>query len=314
MKRLNFKDEDITFDRVEKELNRLFYEIRSLSNSSNISKENEELLLDCLDGSPRGITGVQLLMAYLDGSSYERAEIDGKSEYVKIEPIDPKIIYDKTNQLIDLINDILGVKETDEPRMSEEEIRSLNQAFEAAYKKALEDGIKKYYEILASKPSQKDIEEAIDIQFRDITPDDITRKSYRNGLGNLVEKMQIPLSKELAKVLDCEYLFEAPFHGTPDGMTTVLEQVTVHEEDKETITYECSRYNSMGNIRGGREIKQEGIKSIIEDRFHRITEKGTIQPSTALKKALQGTTKGQIDEATTAEHTNKQGEQTHDEQ
>ena len=83
---------------------------------------------------------------------------------------------------------------------------------------------------------------------------------------------------------------------------------------KETITYECSRYNSMGNIRGGREIKQEEIKSIIADRFYQITEKGTIQPSTALKNALQGTTLGQIAEVTTAEHTNEQGGQTHDEQ
>lgn len=313
MKKLNFKDEEITLDNVEEELNRLFYEIRSLSNASNITKENEELLLDCLDGSPKGITGVQLLMAYLTGSSYGRAEIDGKSEYVKMEPIDPKIIYAKTNQLIDLVNDTLGVKETDEPRMSEEETKSLNQAFETAYKKALEEGIKKYYELLASKPSQKDIEEAIDIQFRDITPNDITINLYKNGLGDLVEKKQIPLSKELAKVLDCEYLFEAPLHETPD-VKTVLEQVTVHEKDKETITYECSRYNSMGNIRGSRVIKQEEIKKIIEDRFHQITEKGTIQPSDALKNALHDTTIGQTGEATIEEHTNEQGEQTHDEQ
>jgi len=310
MKRLSFKDEEITYDNVKEALNQLFYEIRSLSNANNITKENEELLLDCLDGSPKGITGVQLLMAYLTGDSYERAEINGKTEYVKVEPIDPKIIYGKTNQLIDLINDTLGVKETDEPRMSEEETKALNQAFETAYKKAVEDGVKKY---LTSKPFQKDIEKAIDIQFRSITPESITTDSYHDGLGNLVERKQIPLSKELAKVLNCEYLFEAPLHESPD-VTTVLEQVTLHEEGKATTQYQCSRYNSMGNNRGCRIIKEEEIRKIIEERFHQITEKGTIQPSTALKNALQGTTPGQIAEATTAEHTNEQGEQTHDEQ
>ena len=296
MKRLNLRDDDITFDSVKEELNRLFYEIRDLSNASNISGENKEFLLDRVEM-------IQILMGYLTGSSYGKTEIDGKSEDIKLAPIDPKIIYGKTNQEIDFINDKLGIKESDEPILSDEENEKLNQEFEAALQKALEDGIKNYYAELAAKPTIEDIETAIDIQFRDVSPSDITAKSGRNVLGDVIERKQITLSRELDKALDCEYLFEPPFREGPELPTTVLEQVTIHGKDTSTTSYHCSRYNSMGNNRGGIEIKNEAIIKLIESRFQQIMQRGTIQPSAAAKSALKGTSATKADEAKGVEQT-----------
>lgn len=296
MKRLNLKEEDITFDSVKEELNRLFYEIRDLSNASNISRENKEFLLNRVEM-------IQILMAYLTGSSYGKTEIDGKSEDIKLAPIDPKIIYGKTNQEIDFINDKLGIKESDAPILSDEENEKLNQEFEAALQKALEDGIKNYYAELAAKPTIEDIEIAIDIQFRDVTPSDITAKSGKNVLGDVIERRQITLSSELAKALDCEYLFEPPFREGSQLPTTVLEQVTVQNEGNSTTSYHCSRYNSMGNNRGGIEIRDEAIIKLIESRFQQIMQRGTIQPSAAAKSALKGTSATKADEAKGVEQT-----------
>lgn len=295
MKRLNLK-EDITFDSVKEELNRLFYEIRNLSNASNISKENEEFLLDRVEM-------IQILMGYLTGSSYEKTEIDGKSEYIKLAPIDPKIIYAKANQEIDFINDKLGIKESDAPSLSNEENEKLNQEFEAALQKALEDGIKNYYAELEAKPTIEDIKTAIDIQFRDVTPSDITTKSDKNVLGDVIERKQITLSRELAKALDCEYLFEPPLHEGTELPTTVLEQVTIHGKDTSTTSYHCSRYNSMGNNRGGIEIRDEAMVKLIESRFQQIMQRRTIQPSAAAKSALKGTSVTKADEAKGVEQT-----------
>lgn len=297
MKRLNLKEEDITFDSVKEELNRLFYEIRDLSNASNISRENTEFLLDRVEM-------IQILMGYLTGSSYGKTEIDGKSEDIKLAPIDPKIIYGKTNQEIDFINDKLGIKESDAPILSDEENEKLNQEFEAALQKALEDGIKNYYAELAAKPTIEDIETAIDIQFRDVSPSDITTKSGRNVLGDVIERKQITLSRELAKALECEYLFEPPLHEGPELPTSVLEQVTIiHGKDTSTTSYHCSRYNSMGNNRGGIKIRDEAIIKLIESKFQQIMQRGTIQPSAVAKSALKGTSATKADEAKGVEQT-----------
>lgn len=296
MKRLDLRNEDITFDSVKEELNRLFYEIRDLSNASNISEENKEFLLDRVEM-------IQMLMGYLTGSSYGKTEIDGKSKDIKLAPIDPKIIYDATNREIDFINDRLGIKEIDVPVLSDEEKEKQRQEFKSALQKSLEAGIENYYAELTAKPTIEDIAAAIDIQFRDITPSDITTKSGKNVLGDVIDRKQITLSKELAKVLDCEYLFEPPFRGGPKLPTTVLEQITIHGKDTSTTSYHCSRYNSMGNNRGGIEIRDEAIVNLIESRFQQIMQRGTIQPSAAAKNALKGTSATKADEAKGVEQT-----------
>ena len=296
MKRLDLRNEDITFDSVKEELNRLFYEIRDLSNASNISEENKEFLLDRVEM-------IQMLMGYLTGSSYGKTEIDGKSKDIKLAPIDPKIIYDATNREIDFINDRLGIKEIDVPVLSDEEKEKQRQEFKSALQKSLEAGIKNYYAELTAKPTIEDIAAAIDIQFRDITPSDITTKSGKNVLGDVIDRKQITLSKELAKVLDCEYLFEPPFREGPKLPTTVLEQITIHGKDTSTTSYHCSRYNSMGNNRGGIEIRDEAIVNLIESRFQQIMQRGTIQPSAAAKNALKGTSATKADEAKGVEQT-----------
>ena len=290
------QEENVTFDSVKEKLNRLLYEISDLSNASNISKENKDFLLDRVEM-------IQILMGYLTGSSYEKIEIEGKAEYIKLAPIDPKIIYDAANREIDFINDRLGIKEIDGPVLSDEEKEKQRQEFETALQKALEDGVKNYYDELASKPTIEDIAAVIDIQFRDITPSDITTKSGKNVLGDVVEKKQITLSRELAKILNCEYLFEPPLHEGHELPITVLEQVTIHGKDTSTTSYRCSRYNTMEKNRGGIEIRDESIINLIESRFQQIMQIGTIQPSAAAKSALKETSSTKANEAKSVEQT-----------
>ena len=193
------------------------------------------------------MTGVQSLIFYLKGKSIALVELEeGKKQYIKVAPIDPKIIYGMTNQLIYFINDTLGIKEDNEPSMSKEETEQLKQDFDTAYKQAVQEGIKSYYK---SIPSQEEIDAAIEVQFKDITEEDIKTKSFTDSSGKPVEIKQIPLSRELAKVLDCEYLFDPILHETP-GITTVLEQITIQEDGKPKTSFQCQRYNSIGIAEG----------------------------------------------------------------
>ena len=284
MKRIELNEEDINAEKLEDELNQLFYKIRSLIDRTDITKEQREKIQDCLDGNPNGMTGVQSLIFYLKGKSIALVELEeGKKQYIKVAPIDPKIIYGMTNQLIYFINDTLGIKEDNEPSMSKEETEQLKQDFDTAYKQAVQEGIKSYYK---SIPSQEEIDAAIEVQFKDITEEDIKTKSFTDSSGKPVEIKQIPLSRELAKVLDCEYLFDPILHETP-GITTVLEQITIQEDGKPKTSFQCQRYNSIGNSRGIRQIKDdEAIVKLIADKFRHVTEKSKISPSDALKAAL----------------------------
>ena len=101
--------EEITFDNIKKYLNDLFYEIRNVWNTAEVNDEGKDLLADCLDGAPEGILGVQLLMGHLTGSTYSLVTDSntGKRDFVKDEPVDPKIIYEQASQLIDFINEVL---------------------------------------------------------------------------------------------------------------------------------------------------------------------------------------------------------------
>ena len=111
MKKVFLNDEEINSDRISEILNNMFYEINTLSYSENLSDEKRNLLLDCLDGEPNGITGVELLIACLNGDAYDIITMpDGKRNFIKKEPMDSKIIYSKINELIDYINTIVSEK------------------------------------------------------------------------------------------------------------------------------------------------------------------------------------------------------------
>jgi len=111
---LEWEPEEITESKLEAELNTLFYKIRSMK---GYSPEAQEKLYDCLDAG----FGVMCLMSDLKGTGYDLVTFeDGHRDYVKKEPVDPNIIYARTNELIDRVNSLTdpnykSVYEIEEP-------------------------------------------------------------------------------------------------------------------------------------------------------------------------------------------------------
>ena len=120
IKKLNISKEKITREDLAEYLARvLFYEIRNLVNSSQ-PQEIQNKLCDALDGAPDGVLGVQLLHSYLMGTSYDLiTKPDGSREYVRKQPEDVSVIYDKTNELIDYVNGLVSPASEKQPGAGE---------------------------------------------------------------------------------------------------------------------------------------------------------------------------------------------------
>ena len=98
---LQLKPEEITRERLNEELNTLFYQIRY---SRGHSPEAQDQLYSCMDGA----LSVMRLRGELNGSSYEIVTLEnGERGHRKKEPADPMVIYQQINQLIDKVNTLV---------------------------------------------------------------------------------------------------------------------------------------------------------------------------------------------------------------
>jgi hypothetical protein len=101
---VELKDEEITIENLDGVLNNLFYTVRACRGYND---EAQDQLYSCLDGSPCGVLGVQLLSSDLHGTGYNLVTYpDGTRGYEKKEPVDPQIIYPQINKLIDVVNSL----------------------------------------------------------------------------------------------------------------------------------------------------------------------------------------------------------------
>ena len=116
IQRLNVSKDEVTREALGEYLARkLFYDVRGLR-SSSFSNEVKEKLCDALDGAPDGHLGVQLLYSELMGTGYDLVtKEDGTRDYVKREPGDIYEVYEKTNELIDYLNELTGATQTKQP-------------------------------------------------------------------------------------------------------------------------------------------------------------------------------------------------------
>lgn len=91
-----------TKENLEKIINDLFYKLRNVRTSVNISREAYDKLCDFEDGAPDHVLGIMMLMGHLRGDIYEyNREI---KQYQKKKPLEPKEAYKKYSELVDAIN------------------------------------------------------------------------------------------------------------------------------------------------------------------------------------------------------------------
>lgn len=109
MEKKTIKEEDISVENINEYLNEIYSEICDLWRSGLVNDEGSNLLADCLDGAPDGVVGVQILIGRLYGDTYSIVTDPetGERKHKKDEPVDPKIIYEQANQLVDYVNSVL---------------------------------------------------------------------------------------------------------------------------------------------------------------------------------------------------------------
>ena len=102
---ITLNEEELTTENLEKIINDLFYKVRDLSCKKCFSDELRDKFSDYLDSSPDGITGVQMLMAYLKGGWYK---LDKETrEYIEQPPMSAQEVYPEVNNLITRLNELI---------------------------------------------------------------------------------------------------------------------------------------------------------------------------------------------------------------